>query len=104
MNLLVQWASKVCPFSHINNKFREIYSLILILILISIPNLFLSGMAWTSMGGEIMFVEATKMDGDGELTLTGQLGDVMKESAQLALNWVRTHAAKVWNKPLKGTG
>ena len=55
----------------------------------------LSGMAWTSMGGEIMYVEATKMDGDGALTLTGQLGDVMKESAQLALNWVRTHAAKV---------
>ena len=52
-------------------------------------------MAWTSLGGEIMYVEATKMDGDGQLTLTGQLGDVMKESAQLALNWVRTHAAKV---------
>lgn len=52
------------------------------------------GLAWTAMGGEIMFVEATKMGGDGELTLTGQLGDVMKESAQLALNWVRSHATE----------
>ncbi|CAG2174939.1 unnamed protein product [Oppiella nova] len=49
------------------------------------------GMAWTTVGGEIMFVEATKMEGDGQLILTGQLGDVMKESAKLALNWVRTH-------------
>ena len=53
------------------------------------------GLAWTAMGGEIMYVEATRMDGDGELTLTGQLGDVMKESAQLALNWVRSHAKEV---------
>ncbi|XP_013780577.1 lon protease homolog 2, peroxisomal-like [Limulus polyphemus] len=50
------------------------------------------GLAWTLAGGEIMFVEATKMDGDGQLILTGQLGDVMKESAKLALNWVRCHA------------
>lgn len=49
------------------------------------------GLAWTTVGGEIMFVEATKMEGDGQLILTGQLGDVMKESAKLALNWVRTH-------------
>jgi len=49
------------------------------------------GLAWTAVGGEIMFVEATKMEGDGQLILTGQLGDVMKESAKLALNWVRTH-------------
>jgi ATP-dependent Lon protease len=49
------------------------------------------GLAWTASGGEIMFVEATKMEGDGQLTLTGQLGDVMKESAKIALNWVRTH-------------
>eukprot|EP00057_Strongylocentrotus_purpuratus_P016379 XP_011670853.1 PREDICTED: lon protease homolog 2, peroxisomal [Strongylocentrotus purpuratus] len=53
------------------------------------------GMAWTPMGGEIMYVEATKMEGDGELTLTGQLGDVMRESAQLALNWVRSNASKL---------
>ncbi|XP_077997678.1 lon protease homolog 2, peroxisomal-like [Glandiceps talaboti] len=52
------------------------------------------GLAWTAVGGEIMFVEATKMDGDGQLTLTGQLGDVMKESATIALNWVRSHAAQ----------
>ncbi|KAJ8303283.1 hypothetical protein KUTeg_019679 [Tegillarca granosa] len=53
------------------------------------------GLAWTPMGGEIMFVEASKMEGEGKLTLTGQLGDVMKESANLALNWVRTHASKL---------
>ncbi|XP_078589974.1 lon protease homolog 2, peroxisomal-like [Branchiostoma floridae x Branchiostoma japonicum] len=50
------------------------------------------GLAWTPMGGEIMFVEATRMDGDGQLTLTGQLGDVMKESAQLAISWLRSNA------------
>ena len=53
------------------------------------------GLAWTAMGGEIMFVEASKMSGTGELTLTGQLGDVMKESAQIALNWVRSNASMV---------
>jgi ATP-dependent Lon protease len=47
------------------------------------------------MGGEIMFVEATQMDGEGRMTLTGQLGDVMKESAELAMNWVRSHARRV---------
>lgn len=51
-----------------------------------------TGLAWTSFGGEILFVEATKMEGNGELTLTGQLGKVMKESARIAMNWVRTHA------------
>ncbi|RWS29489.1 Lon protease-like protein: peroxisomal [Leptotrombidium deliense] len=50
------------------------------------------GLAWTVTGGEVMFVEATKMDGYGQLILTGQLGDVMKESAKIALNWLRTHA------------
>ena len=53
------------------------------------------GLAWTAMGGEIMFVEATRMQGKGEVTLTGQLGDVMKESANLALNWLRTHRQQV---------
>ena len=53
------------------------------------------GLAWTMMGGEIMFVEATRMKGEGKLTLTGQLGDVMKESANLALNWVRSHMTQV---------
>lgn len=47
------------------------------------------------MGGEIMFVEASQMDGEGKVTLTGQLGDVMKESAELAMNWVRSHAKRV---------
>jgi ATP-dependent Lon protease len=53
------------------------------------------GLAWTPMGGEIMFVEASCMKGEGTLTLTGQLGDVMKESANLAMNWVKTHARMV---------
>ena len=53
------------------------------------------GLAWTSVGGEVMVVEATKMPGDGQLVLTGQLGDVMKESATLALNWIRSHAKQV---------
>ncbi|KAM7283371.1 lon protease homolog 2, peroxisomal isoform X1 [Ixodes scapularis] len=52
------------------------------------------GLAWTVAGGEIMFVEASRMEGDGQLVLTGQLGDVMKESAKLALNWLRIHADK----------
>ncbi len=50
-----------------------------------------TGLAWTPFGGEILFVEATQMKGRGGLTLTGQLGDVMRESAQAALSWVRTH-------------
>lgn len=53
------------------------------------------GLAWTAVGGEIMFIEASKMQGSGELILTGQLGDVMKESAQIALNWVRATSHKV---------
>jgi len=53
------------------------------------------GLAWTAMGGEIMYVEATRMEGDGKLVLTGQLGNVMKESASLALNWVRSHSKQV---------
>ncbi|KAK6981849.1 lon protease 2 peroxisomal [Biomphalaria glabrata] len=53
------------------------------------------GLAWTVMGGEIMFVEATRMAGDGKITLTGQLGEVMKESASLALNWVRANVKKL---------
>jgi ATP-dependent Lon protease len=49
------------------------------------------GLAWTPTGGDILFVEATRMKGSKTLTLTGQLGDVMKESAQAALSWVRSH-------------
>ena len=52
-----------------------------------------TGLAWTSTGGDLLFVEATRMPGKGALVLTGQLGDVMKESAQAALSYVRTHAA-----------
>ena len=50
------------------------------------------GLAWTAAGGEVLFIEASKMAGSGSLTLTGQLGDVMKESARAALSWLRTHA------------
>jgi ATP-dependent Lon protease len=50
------------------------------------------GLAWTPTGGEVLFIEASKMAGTGSLTLTGQLGDVMKESARAALSWLRTHA------------
>ena len=54
-----------------------------------------TGMAWTPAGGDILFVEATRMPGTHTLTLTGQLGDVMKESVQAALSWVRSHAAEL---------
>ena len=50
------------------------------------------GLAWTPAGGEVLFIEASRMAGSGSLTLTGQLGDVMKESARAALSWLRTHA------------
>jgi ATP-dependent Lon protease len=49
-----------------------------------------TGLAWTAAGGDILFIEATKMTGKGSLTLTGQLGDVMKESAQAALSYLRS--------------
>ncbi|HEX8123595.1 MAG TPA: endopeptidase La [Solirubrobacteraceae bacterium] len=48
-----------------------------------------TGLAWTPVGGDVLFIEATAMPGTGKLTITGQLGDVMKESAQAALSWVR---------------
>jgi len=51
-----------------------------------------TGLAWTPFGGDILFVEATKMPGDGKLLLTGQLGDVMKESAQAALSLAKSRA------------
>jgi ATP-dependent Lon protease len=50
------------------------------------------GLAWTPAGGEVLFIEASRMAGGGSLTLTGQLGDVMKESARAALSWLRTNA------------
>ncbi len=51
-----------------------------------------TGLAWTPVGGDVLFVEAGAMPGTGKLTITGQLGDVMKESAQAALSYVRSHA------------
>ncbi len=50
------------------------------------------GLAWTPQGGEVLFVEASRMPGTGSLTLTGHLGDVMKESARAALSWLRANA------------
>src|SRR5947209_10069657 len=52
-----------------------------------------TGLAWTSFGGEIMFIEATRMNGSGRTTVTGQLGDVMRESVQAAYSYVRSKAA-----------
>jgi ATP-dependent Lon protease len=54
-----------------------------------------TGLAWTPAGGDVLFIEATAMPGSGKLTITGQLGDVMKESAQAALSYVRGHVAAV---------
>src|SRR5437763_360640 len=54
-----------------------------------------TGLAWTPAGGDVLFVEATAMPGSGQLILTGQLGDVMRESAQAALSHVRSHAAEL---------
>jgi len=54
-----------------------------------------TGLAWTPVGGDILFVEATKMPGKKSLMLTGQLGDVMKESAQAALSFIRANAEEL---------
>jgi ATP-dependent Lon protease len=58
-----------------------------------------TGLAWTPAGGDILFVEATRMPGTHTLSLTGQLGDVMKESAQTALAWVRSHTGELGLAP-----
>jgi len=55
---------------------------------------FVTGLAWTEVGGEILATEATLMEGKGQLTLTGKLGDVMQESAQAAMSYVRSRAQK----------
>jgi ATP-dependent Lon protease len=54
-----------------------------------------TGLAVTGTGGDVLFVEATRMNGSTELLLTGQLGDVMKESARIALSYVRAHASEL---------
>ncbi|MCO5316519.1 MAG: endopeptidase La [Solirubrobacterales bacterium] len=54
-----------------------------------------TGLAWTPTGGDVLFIEATAMPGTGKLAITGQLGDVMKESAQAALSYVRANAARL---------
>jgi ATP-dependent Lon protease len=54
-----------------------------------------TGLAYTPVGGDVLFIEATAYPGKGNLTITGQLGDVMRESAQAALSWVRSHAQEL---------
>ncbi len=63
-----------------------------------------TGLAVTGTGGDVLFVEATVMDGTEGLTLTGQLGDVMKESAEIALSFVRSHAGELGIDPGAFTG
>src|SRR5207244_8085025 len=53
------------------------------------------GLAWTPSGGDILFVEANSMKGKGGFTMTGQIGQVMQESMQAALNWVRSSAVQL---------
>jgi ATP-dependent Lon protease len=57
------------------------------------------GLAWTPAGGDVLFIEASRMAGTGILTLTGSLGDVMKESARAALSWTRAHAQELGIDP-----
>jgi ATP-dependent Lon protease len=57
-----------------------------------------TGLAWTPVGGDILFVEASRVPGSGRLILTGQLGDVMKESAQAALTLAKTHTGEALEK------
>lgn len=53
------------------------------------------GLAWTPVGGDVLFIEANRMKGKGNFSITGQLGDVMKESTQAALTWVRSNASSL---------
>jgi ATP-dependent Lon protease len=64
----------------------------------SIPGV-ATGLAWTPVGGDILFIEATRVPGNGRLILTGQLGDVMRESAQAALSLVKNKAASLGIDP-----
>ena len=61
------------------------------------------GLAWTPAGGEVLFVEASRMQGGGTLTLTGHLGDVMKESARTALSWFRANAHALRRRSRRST-
>ena len=63
-----------------------------------------TGLAVTGVGGDVLYVEATSMQGTEGLTLTGQLGDVMKESAEIALSYIRSHAAELGIDPAAFTG
>jgi ATP-dependent Lon protease len=63
-----------------------------------------TGLAVTGAGGDVLFIEATVMDGESGLTLTGQLGDVMKESAQIALSYLRSHGPALGIDPAALTG
>ncbi|HEU4488712.1 MAG TPA: S16 family serine protease, partial [Actinomycetota bacterium] len=63
-----------------------------------------TGLAVTGFGGDVLFIEASSMEGEPGLTLTGQLGDVMKESAQIALSYVRAHAPELEVDPQALTG
>ncbi len=63
-----------------------------------------TGLAVTGTGGDVLFIEATAMEGPEGLTLTGQLGDVMKESAEIALSYVRSHAAQLGIDPARFAG
>ncbi len=64
----------------------------------SIPGV-ATGLAWTPVGGDILFIETTSMPGKGRLEITGKLGDVMKESARAALSYVRSHAEELGLEP-----
>jgi len=58
-----------------------------------------TGLAYTAVGGDVLFIEATAFPGKGRLQITGQLGEVMQESAQAALSWTRSHAGRVGLEP-----
>ncbi|MEP6885604.1 MAG: endopeptidase La [Gammaproteobacteria bacterium] len=64
----------------------------------SIPGV-ATGLAWTPAGGDILFIESSRVRGNGKLILTGQLGEVMKESAQAAVTWVKSHADRLGIDP-----
>jgi len=69
----------------------------------SVPGV-VTGLGWTPVGGDILFIEVTDMKGGGNLTMTGQLGSVMRESAQTALSYVRSRAADLGIKPERLSG